>query len=1556
MNVSPVQKHRKVNGNKSTIKKQFLRQIRLEQLERRELMAADVLPFHNQLYAHDVDGDFQISPLDALVVINELNATGARSLEGQSAFEDNNRNFDVDADNALTPLDALSVINRLNSAEGEPFQPLVGVRYEFFRVNADGSVGAAIPDSNPGTPQPDAVIGTGERIIVRTTMSDLRTVAVHGTLAQGIFAGYHDLNITNADNSPAERLQLQWGEYNRLTINQTVTGGSFTLRYGTRVTAPIVPKFVDGVLDPSETLTEVKSKLEAVFGAGNVRVSFESSDTLPDYAISFTGSEARKNIVPEGVVDSDNLIASFTPRVTLTTQSNPLPTDDVVTAAALNHNIDNGNRNTSQGPKRIHRYTNGVSGALQNPNPSTPETRSIVRMGGFASPADETLPASIAQRYLGIVEALFVGASAGSVNLTGSISALGSGSNVGIAVYGAQNIYLQADQVILPSGTITIVDRLTAVNDPAPVVEDTVTTLNVGNNDVEVNNFPFGIISITQPTNGAGSVVIGTGTNPKSVVFTPTADFFGTATFTYTIESSRGDRSTATVSLDVAAVNDPPVVVTGGLTYNVDEDATSPLVISPTNVFSPGPANESSQTLSLSIVTPPTAAQGTATINTTGGLEFVPAADFFGTVNIVVRGTDSGPNSPVPNSNNTLATLTITVNAVNDAPQIVGTAFSVTEDLAAGLTITPAQLFTPGPANESSQAITLSIIGGPTTGQGTASIVGGSLQFSPATNFFGSVIMTVRGTDNGTPALSTDSTITIAVTNVNDAPIATNDAFNVIALGDPNTLTVLANDLPGPGGEPGTVSVISVTGVTPSTSGTVAVAPGGAAVVFTPSTSPSVFGTTATFNYTVNDQAGLSATATVTVTILPPASPFAVDDDYRSNASLIINEDASATFDVLANDFSRGTKSLTAGTTPSQPQIISGPGSVAIEGNLIRYTPEANRFGEVVFTYAMDDTDTTVEANERRVATATILVQAVNDAPIAADKTIAATEDTTLEVKLSDLSLSSGAFENDSLVFISPTLTNANAGSIAFTTGAATFNFIPTQDFFGQALVTYSVRDNGTPPLTSSVATITINVAPVNDPPVTTTKTLTAVEDTQRTFNILQDIIAGDVAGPANEVAAPQSQTVSFVALTGPIATTRGGTITQTGENTLSYTPAGDFNGIDTFVYTVTDGQSANATAVGTVTINVAEVNDAPEQKTEPAKRVKVQVFAGLPTTIDLSTALSAANWSRGAANEASQNLALKQKVTDPSVGTVSDFGTTQFTYFAPLNTDTTTSFNFTVEDNGATSGIGADPKTALATIEIQVFPFQPSSFRGTVFLDDDGDGVQDRVGNDPIEAPIGGVEVTLSYMDPLSRSMKVVTEMTAADGSYDFELLPPAEFTVSYSTPQHMVNGPNTPTSFSKKINAPGGVNSVFNFPVQSIKSEYVTYLDFLASSFNQNEPGRRRGMHAAISAQGTSDWVSYYGKPTTSAYYEVVLSQDNSQAYLTEVGPNGNRLRTATLDRRQFFRMATNDGGQMVRILRDPSEIANWVDVNRNNPGITAAGYLKTVDDFFRQEGWDN
>ena len=115
------------------------RKFQLEALEPRQMLAGDVIgnAWHNQDQPADVNGDGEISPLDALLVANALG-----TMETFPAVNATQLSLDVDNNQLLTPLDALLVINQLSrdSLEGESGSPVAS---QFFTdVNGDRKTSA----------------------------------------------------------------------------------------------------------------------------------------------------------------------------------------------------------------------------------------------------------------------------------------------------------------------------------------------------------------------------------------------------------------------------------------------------------------------------------------------------------------------------------------------------------------------------------------------------------------------------------------------------------------------------------------------------------------------------------------------------------------------------------------------------------------------------------------------------------------------------------------------------------------------------------------------------------------------------------------------------------------------------------------------------------------------------------------------------------------------------------------------------------------------------------------------------------------------------------------------------------------------------------------------------------------------------------------------------------------------------------------------------------------------------------------------------------------------
>src|SRR5207249_4106718 len=111
----------------------------------------------------------------------------------------------------------------------------------------------------------------------------------------------------------------------------------------------------------------------------------------------------------------------------------------------------------------------------------------------------------------------------------------------------------------------------------------------------------------------------------------------------------------------------------------------------------------------------------------------------------------------------------------------------------------------------------------------------------------------------------------------------------------------------------------------------------------------------------------------------------------------------------------------------------------------------------------------------------------------------------------------------------------------------------------------------------SSPVTVTINVGSVNDAPVANDDALTMAEDSgPRTINVLAN--DSDIDGDPLTITA--------------ISPAGHGTVFIAGGTSVSYRPNVNFNGSDSFTYTISDEHGGTASA--TVTVTVTPVNDGP--------------------------------------------------------------------------------------------------------------------------------------------------------------------------------------------------------------------------------------------------------------------------------------------------------------------------------------------------------------------------
>jgi alpha-tubulin suppressor-like RCC1 family protein len=356
------------------------------------------------------------------------------------------------------------------------------------------------------------------------------------------------------------------------------------------------------------------------------------------------------------------------------------------------------------------------------------------------------------------------------------------------------------------------------VND-APTVAFTTNNIVVLEDSGAQTNLAFAAFS-PGPANESGQVVTNVATSNDnsalfavqpavgtngSLTFTPAANANGSATVTVIAQDDGGtasggvDRTTNTFTITVTAVNDAPIVTFATNLVTVLEDSGAASIPGFAS-FSPGPANESGQTLMAYAVVNNNGAlfSSPPSISATGTLTFTPAPDATGSATITVVVQDNGGTAD-GGVDGTTNSFTITIGAVNAPPQVLFFAGQVTvlEDTGAASLAAFASLI-PGPLNESGQRLTNIVVtaGDPGLfGEPPALSTNGALTFRPATNASGSTLVTVvvqddGGTANGGVDKATN-TFTITVIAVNDAPVITFATNNVVVLED-SGLTSLA--------------------------------------------------------------------------------------------------------------------------------------------------------------------------------------------------------------------------------------------------------------------------------------------------------------------------------------------------------------------------------------------------------------------------------------------------------------------------------------------------------------------------------------------------------------------------------------------------------------------------------------------------------------------------------------------------------------------------------------------------------------------------------------------
>lgn len=406
-------------------------------------------------------------------------------------------------------------------------------------------------------------------------------------------------------------------------------------------------------------------------------------------------------------------------------------------------------------------------------------------------------------------------------------------------------------------------------------------------------------------------------------------DFESLDRFSLTVNVTDVDGVTTAVPITINVTNAneaAPVAFTDS--YSGTEDVT--LNVSASEGLLANDTDADNDQLTASLVTSPT--NGTIVLAADGSFTYTPNAGFSGTDSFTYQANDGSLDSNV-------ATVTLNISGDNDAPIAVADNYFVDEDDT--LTTTASNGILVNDSDPDGDTLEAQLVD--TTSNGSLTLNSdGTFTYTPDTDFEGTDSFTYQLTDG--QLTSTTVTVTITVSDVNDAPVALNDGYTATegqALVVNVSNGLLANDQDIDGDDL-TVQLISGT-----SSGTLGLNADGS-FTYTPGAD---FNGTDSFTYqAVDTSSATSNTATVTINVTAVNElPQAVDDRIAVTAGVPISVDA--TEGLTANDVDSDGDTLTV-TLVSD--VSHGTLTLNSDGSF-DYTPDDGFVGTDEFTYVAND-------------------------------------------------------------------------------------------------------------------------------------------------------------------------------------------------------------------------------------------------------------------------------------------------------------------------------------------------------------------------------------------------------------------------------------------------------------------------------------------------------------------------------------------------------------------------------------------------------------------------
>jgi hypothetical protein len=330
-----------------------------------------------------------------------------------------------------------------------------------------------------------------------------------------------------------------------------------------------------------------------------------------------------------------------------------------------------------------------------------------------------------------------------------------------------------------------IIPAPTAVNSSFNVVRNTPTTIDqlAVDNIVEAIN-PNTVVIVSPPAHGTATPIT-SGATAGQILYTPTAGYTGTDSFTYKMSDVDGRTSgVATVSITVVL---PPPPTAGNVTDTTFRN--SPVTV---NVLSSDSSVGTLMPGTVAVASPP--ADGTAVAQSNGTIVYTPASGFTGTDTFTYTVADSNQETSAAGT----VTITVAIPTPPTADDFTSTAYEGT----------PTTIDISSEANASSGTLalnTIAIVTAPLHGTAVPQ-TDGTVLYTPTPGYIGadSFVYTIDDSLGDVSGQATD-TITVAPA----PPPVGSDVVVPVVTGVGNTINVLSNVSSGAPLVPGSVTVVT---------------------------------------------------------------------------------------------------------------------------------------------------------------------------------------------------------------------------------------------------------------------------------------------------------------------------------------------------------------------------------------------------------------------------------------------------------------------------------------------------------------------------------------------------------------------------------------------------------------------------------------------------------------------------------------------------------------------------------------------------------------------------